>query len=304
MESRTTIFVQRSLIELDAGSFPRRHVPPFRTQLLKWIGNKQRFAHEIIRYFPRSFETYYEPFLGSGGVLGTLVPDKAVASDSLNPLMEIWTELAKTPLELKQWYAERCNAFMSGDRVEVYERIKHSFNRSPNGADLVFLSRACYGGVVRFRKHDGYMSTPCGPHTPISPESFSSRVDTWHERTQAVRFRCTDFEVVMEEAKAGDFVYCDPPYQDTQSILYGSQNFSFDRLLTVIERCKSRGVYVALSIDGTKRSGDFICNLPIPTGLFEQQAFVNCGRSMLRRFQMGGETLEAEMVADRLLLTY
>jgi len=23
------------------------HVAPFKTQLLKWIGNKQRFAHEI-----------------------------------------------------------------------------------------------------------------------------------------------------------------------------------------------------------------------------------------------------------------
>lgn len=165
MESRPTIFVQRSLIELDAKSFPRRHVPPFRTQLLKWIGNKQRFAHEIIRYFPSSFGTYYEPFLGSGGVLGTLVPDKAIASDSLNPLMEIWTELANTPQELKQWYAERWRAFMSGDRKEVYEDIKDSFNRCPNGSDLVFLSRACYGGVVRFRKHDGHMSTPCGTHT-------------------------------------------------------------------------------------------------------------------------------------------
>ena len=36
----------------------------------------------------------------------------------------------------------------------------------------------------------------------------------------------------------------------------------------------------------------------------ELEAFVNCGRSMLRRFQMGGDTLEAEVVTDRLLLTY
>ena len=27
-------------------------VAPFHTQLLKWIGNKQRFAHEIASYFP------------------------------------------------------------------------------------------------------------------------------------------------------------------------------------------------------------------------------------------------------------
>ena len=59
-----------------------------------------------------------------------------------------------------------------------------------------------------------------------------------------------------------------------------------------------------LSIDGTKRSGDRICDVPIPDGLFEREVFVNCGRSMLRRFQMAGQTLEGEVVADRLLLTY
>lgn len=75
-------------------------------------------------------------------------------------------------------------------------------------------------------------------------------------------------------------------------------------MLGVIATCKARGVYVALSIDGTKRSGDHVCDLPIPDGLFEREVMVNCGRSMLRRLQMGGQTLEGEVVADRLLLTY
>jgi DNA adenine methylase len=63
-------------------------------------------------------------------------------------------------------------------------------------------------------------------------------------------------------------------------------------------------VYVVLSIDGTKKTGDKVCDVPIPARLFEREVFVNCGRSMLRRFQMGGQTLEGEVVADRLLLTY
>jgi len=29
-----------------------QHVAPFKTQLLKWIGNKQRFAHNIASFFP------------------------------------------------------------------------------------------------------------------------------------------------------------------------------------------------------------------------------------------------------------
>jgi DNA adenine methylase len=75
-------------------------------------------------------------------------------------------------------------------------------------------------------------------------------------------------------------------------------------LFDEIARCKARGVRVALSIDGTKRSGDIVCDVPIPRNLFEEEAFVNCGRSMLRRFQMAGQTLENEIVNDRLLLTY
>ena len=113
-----------------------------------------------------------------------------------------------------------------------------------------------------------------------------------------------EYEDAMSMANRGDLVYCDPPYTYTQSILYGAQSFSLQRLLEVIADCKDRGVFVALSIDGSKRSGEFVCDLPIPNGLFEREISVNVGRSMLRRFQMKGESLEGELVADRLLLTY
>src|SRR5947209_12370710 len=109
-----------------------RDVKPFKSQLLKWIGNKQRFAHEIVSYFPADFGTYYEPFLGSGAVLGTLAPKQAVASDALVPLMEIWQALRDDPAKLKRWYWERWRIFrdgeQQGDRVKAYEQIKASYN--------------------------------------------------------------------------------------------------------------------------------------------------------------------------------
>ncbi len=279
-------------------------VSPLKMQLLKWVGNKQRFAHEIISYFPRHFGTYFEPFLGSGAVLGTLEPRKAIGSDIFSPLIIIWQTLHESPNLVKQWYGERWHQMMNGDKKEQYERIKATYNANPNAADLLFLSRSCYGGVVRFRQSDGYMSTPCGVHTPISPESFARRVDEWHHRIRNTLFWVADYEDVMDMAEPGDLVYCDPPYRHSQSILYGAQTFSLENLFEVIARCKSRGVYVALSIDGTKRSGDMICDIPFPDGLFENEALVNCGRSMLKRFQMNGQSLEGEMVSDRLLLTF
>lgn len=281
-----------------------RSAAPFKSQLLKWVGNKQRFAHEIASHFPAKFGRYFEPFLGSGAVLATLSPERGVGSDCFEPLVEIWRALSNDPEALRKWYADRWLAMMEGEKVAEYERIKASYNAEPNGADLLFLCRSCYGGVVRFRQADGYMSTPCGPHKPISPESFSSRVDVWHERTAGTEFLHMDFEEAFDAAEAGDLIYCDPPYGNSQAILYGAQSFSLKRLFKSIERCKNRGVHVALSIDGTKRSGGLICDVPVPEGLFEREVSVNCGRSMLKRFQMEGRTLEGETVTDRLLLTY
>ena len=37
-------------------------------QLLKWIGNKQRYASQIADLMPE-YNTYIEPFLGSGALL-------------------------------------------------------------------------------------------------------------------------------------------------------------------------------------------------------------------------------------------
>lgn len=53
-------------------------ITPPKFQLLKWIGNKHRFALHIVSYFPTSFRRYYEPFLGSGAILATLAPKDAL----------------------------------------------------------------------------------------------------------------------------------------------------------------------------------------------------------------------------------
>ena len=279
-------------------------IKPFKLQLLKWIGNKQRFADEIVSFFPANFDRYFEPFLGSGAVLATLSPKNGIGSDVFRPLMEIWQTLHSNPEKLKKWYKDRWEIAHGKTKKEGYEKIKKSYKLNPNGADLLFLCRSCYGGVVRFRKTDGYMSTPCGVHEPISPESFSKRVDVWFQRTSNTEFLELHYVEAMNMARKGDLIYCDPPYRHSQGILYRGQEFSFLNLLEIIQKCKERGVFVALSIDGTKKSGKVICDLPIPKGLFEREVYVNCGRSMLKRFQMEGKSLEKEIVADRLLLTY
>ena len=279
-----------------------KYVPP-KNQLLKWVGNKQRFASEITKYFPSYFNNYFEPFLGSGSILATVSPPNGIGSDTFSPLIEIWNKLKADPKELISWYKEWRDQLDLYGKETVYEKVKASYNANPNGKDFLFLSRSCYGGIIRFRK-DGHMSTPCGVHTPIPVQAFAERVKIWHRRVLNTDFYCWDYKNAFEASKINDLVYCDPPYSHSQSILYGAQSFSLEELLNQISNAKDRGVQVALSIDGNKKSGNKICDLPIPKDLFKREILVDCGKSMLRRFQVEGQTMIGEQVFDRLLLTY
>lgn len=272
-------------------------------QLLKWIGNKQRSAMAIVQTFPPQFRAYHEPFLGSGAVLATLEPAQATASDVLAPLIDIWQLVQRDPAGLLDNYQSRFADFTTRDRREVFLQIRANYNENPNGHDLLFLARTGYGGVIRFDRH-GHFTTPCGPHKALAPEKFAKILRQWQRRVQNVQFLVGDFEAHIDQAQHGDLVYCDPPYRDCQRMLYGAQAFSLQRLFQAITRARDRGVHVALSIDGSKRSGDRICDVPIPPDLFAREAEIQKGRSMLRRFQMQGHTLHGELVADRLLCTW
>ncbi|MDI7227875.1 Dam family site-specific DNA-(adenine-N6)-methyltransferase [Leptospira santarosai] len=277
---------------------------PLKGQLLKWIGNKQKYADTIISYFPKKIKTYHEPFLGSGAVIATLSPQKGIGSDIFKPLIDIFQKLKSNPDELILDYADNYALMEKFGKEKAYEIIKSSYNLNPNSKDLLFLSRSCYGGVVRFRKADGYMSTPCGIHNPLSPKSFAERVYSWRDRVANCEFFNLDYKDVFDSAEANDLIYCDPPYKDSQAILYGAQSFSLNDLYDSIENAKLRGVNIALSIDGSKKSGSKIIDIQYPKGLFQSEIPIVNGRSMLKRFQMAGQTLEEEVVTERLLLTY
>jgi DNA adenine methylase len=148
------------------------------------------------------------------------------------------------------------------------------------------------------------MSTPVGPHRAIRPESLAERISAWRDRVSHTDFVCADFEETMGRAGAYDVVYCDPPYLFSQPILYGAQEFAVDRLWTAIERCKTRGAKVLLSLDGMKKSGRVFTDIDVPAGLFEREVLVDCGGSMLRRFQKRGENMRGERVHDRLMMTW
>lgn len=281
--------------------------------LLKWIGSKQRFASTIVSYMPDSFRNYYEPFLGSGAVLGELLHQDATAmyphferaygSDILPFLIDIFKTVKGNPERLIAYYSSEIEKYY-GNPAEQYDAIRDRFNRDHNGLDFCLLSRTCYSGIIRFRKADGYMSTPRGPHKPIPPEAFEKRVELWSELIQKADFSTASFEDAMKLPQAGDVVYCDPPYTHSQSIIYGAQDFQIERLWDRIEECKARGAYVMLSINGMRESRKKDISVAVPDGLFEREILIDCGTSMIDRLQNSGKEMTGEKVHDKLLLTW
>jgi len=280
--------------------FDTQKQPP--PALLKWIGSKHQIARNIIQYMPHKYNTYIEPFLGSGAVLGTIAPKKAVAGDNLKPLIDIWQLVQNDPESLLKYYSNTWNEYIKTPK-ETYEKVRDSYNKNPNPHDLVFISRSCYGGVIRFTK-EGKISTPIGVHKPISPKSLEKRMEIWRKRIGGTRFIHADFSETMDFATGGDMVYCDPPYQYSQQILYGSQNFRIPDLWNAIRKCKERGAKVMLSIDGKVKSEKIDLKLHYPEGLFEREILIDRGSSMLKRFQKKGLNMAGETVHDRLLLTW
>lgn len=299
-----------------------------RGQLLKWVGSKFGHAGRIVSHFPSGecSDTFYVPFVGSGAVLATRMapsggspgggraaPASARAGDTLAPLIEMWQALQSNPEALTGHYREVISRYRE-DPEATYQRVVERYNENPNGPDLAVLSRTCFGGVIRFTK-EGAFSTPIGTHSPISPKKFRARARRWRSRVRGVTFLNQPFGETMKAAGAGDLVYCDPPYRDSQAMLYGSQGFSFGELIRAIARCKERGAKVALSTGGGggggRKTGPEEEEKAEPRGLledvFEREVCFSEGSpsaSMLKRFQCAGEVMSGEGLRERLLLSW
>tara|TARA_A100001011_G_scaffold362255_1_gene411057 strand:- start:1020 stop:1901 length:882 start_codon:yes stop_codon:yes gene_type:complete len=274
-------------------------------QLIKYIGNKTKFALEIIRYFPKKYDVYIEPFFGSGAVLGAFKPHNAIAVDTHKPLVDMWKLVKNNPNKLLDYYTEKWTEYVKNEerKNETYNEVVKSYNANPNPLDFLFISRTCYGGVLRYRKIDGHLSTPVGVHSAIPPKEFEKRLKLWNSIIQSVEFVCGDFSIISSHITKNSIVYCDPPYIDSQKILYGAQSFDIARLYDFIGKVNLKNGFVALSIDGRKKSGEHNVELDYEATLFEEEVFIELGGSMLKRFQLKERDTSKHKVQDRLLLT-
>lgn len=68
---------------------------------IKWVGGKRQLLPTIKDMIPKSFDTYYEPFLGGGALLLEIAPDQAVVSDANTNLINTYKAIQNNKESLK-----------------------------------------------------------------------------------------------------------------------------------------------------------------------------------------------------------
>lgn len=227
---------------------------------VKWAGGKRQVINELLKYVPDEFDTYYEPFVGGGALLFELSPKKAVINDSNEELMNVYNVLCN-----EEKFKKMCNLLNSYEtkhseefyyNIRNKDRSKTAFNRLSDytrAARTIYLNKAC---LYRVNSKNEF-NVPFGKKTHVNTYEGSNLITVSNYLTMNdVKILSVDFEEAVKDAKKGDFVYFDPPYDsDTKSFTSYTET-GFDkseqtRLARVFKELDKKGVYVMLSNHST-----------------------------------------------------
>ena len=138
--------------------------------VIKWSGSKRSQAQEIIKHFEQ-FDCYYEPFLGGGSVMYAVNSSSAICGDICEPLIGFWKMVQSSPREVISYYSEEWNRLQK-DGYEVYYDIRSRFNADKSPLDLLFLSRTCVNGLIRFNSEGEFNNSFHHTRKGIDPKRF------------------------------------------------------------------------------------------------------------------------------------
>lgn len=236
-------------------------VKPF----LKWAGGKRQLLPEILKHLPKNIgkTTYFEPFLGGGALLFELQPKQAIVNDSNRELINCYRVIKDDVEELieilkihKAKNSKEYFDYLRGiDRSKEYSK----FSKAEKAARIIYLNKTCYNGLFRVNSK-GYFNVPFGSYK--NPNILDDAVlrgvnDYFNQNT--VTFLNRDFAEAVKDAKKGDFIYFDPPYDPVSNTAsftgYDINGFNQNeqkRLKQVVDELTEKGCHVMLSNSATQ----------------------------------------------------
>lgn len=213
---------------------------------LKWAGGKRWFVQKHANLFPKAYGRYIEPFLGGGAVYFHLQPHQAILGD-LNPdLIAAYQSIKENCQSLLRSLQYHARAHSDEHYYEV--RGRHPKDTVPRGSRMIYLNRTCFNGIFRVNQ-SGEFNVPRGSKDAVLYESDS--FDEISRLLKRAEIRLSDFEAVIDEARAGDLIFADPPYTVRHNlngfIKYNEKLFSWqdqERLAAALVRARDRGAHV------------------------------------------------------------
>ena len=232
---------------------------------VKWAGGKTQLIEVIESHLPETFNRYFEPFVGGGALLFKLQPKAFSINDSNEELIcvykclennELFELLKKELLKHEENHSEKYYY-----QVREMDKLE-GFNKLPiyvRAARMIYLNKACFNGLYRVNSK-GYFNVPSGKKEVVNcfdKKTFDNLNLFFKNRKPVITN--IDFEDAVKNAKNGDFVYFDPPYdtwEDKNSFTsYDKNAFGKEeqiRLAKVFKELSDKGVYVMLSNHNTK----------------------------------------------------
>lgn len=218
---------------------------------VKWAGGKTSILATLRRFVPAWYNRYYEPFVGGGAMFFDLAPTDAVLSDSNEELIHCYTVVRDNPEEL----LAALEHYKISERrfYEIRAQQPSSLSAVQRAARFVYLNKTCFNGLYRVNKR-GQFNSPFG-HYKQATLADEERLRAASDVLQNAELRSGEFdEIILEQAKAGDFIYFDPPYHPVSEYSdfkrYTKSQFRHEdhvRLASVFKELDKRGCILLLS---------------------------------------------------------
>jgi DNA adenine methylase len=223
---------------------------------VKWVGGKGKLGHTLAQLMPRGVELmrHVEPFVGGGALFFSRQPARALLCDINEDLVTTY----KAVRDEVERVIPHLHRFSQAHGPEHYYEIREQYNarnqrsNAQRAAMFIYLNKTCFNGLYRVNRR-GQFNVPIGRYAkPAIADVPTLRAAS--ARLQSADIRCASFETLLSEARPGDFVYMDPPYEPVSRTAnftgYAQDGFSQDaqrRLRDVFRELDRRGAKLMLS---------------------------------------------------------
>ncbi len=241
---------------------------------VKWAGGKRQLIPILNENLPETFGTYFEPFLGGGALLFHMLTErngqKCSISDLNSDLVLSYTTIRDRVESLISSLKNHEKNYQKDSKFYYYS-IRESNPRSQieKTSRLIFLNRTCFNGLYRVNSK-GKFNVPLGKYSNpniVNEDNLRSVSNVLQSSKTSIK--CRDFEAVLRDAKQGDLVYFDPPYQPVSNTAnftgYTNKSFTCDDLSRLADLCTdldSKGCNVLLSNSNSKEVTDMFSSKP------------------------------------------